>query len=110
MRTLKFVVNELNLTQDPNCDFSNLVPGTEGYLRAEFSFSPEWNGCVKVAGFWSAMGVEYPPQPLTDGCSCMIPAEALKKQIFKIEILGKRNDGITLKTNRVTVTQDGGRE
>lgn len=110
MRTLKFIVNDQIITQDPNCDFNNLVPGTEGYLKAEFSFSPEWKDCVKVAGFWSAMGVEYQPQVLADGYSCMIPADALKKQIFKIEILGKKRGGITLKTNRVTVTQDGGRE
>lgn len=110
MRTLKFIVNKQIISCDPNCDFSNLIPGTEGYLRAEFSFSPEWDGCAKVAGFWSAMGIEYPPQALTDGVSCMIPAEALKKQIFKIEILGKNNHGVTLKTNRVVVTQDGGRE
>ena len=39
MRTLKFIVEGQIIKQDPNCDFSNLVPGTEGYLRAEFSFS-----------------------------------------------------------------------
>ena len=40
MRTLKFIVEGQIIKQDPSCDFTNLVPGTEGYLRAEFSFSP----------------------------------------------------------------------
>lgn len=106
MRTLKFIVENQIIKQDPRCDFTNLVPGTEGYIRATFSFSPEWNGYVKVAGFYSAMGSEYPPQPIVNGC-CIIPAEALKKQIFKIQIVGKKGD-LKLTTNKVTVSQDGG--
>ena len=39
MRTLKFIVDGQILRQDPTCDFSNIVPGTEGYLIAEFAFS-----------------------------------------------------------------------
>ena len=107
MRTLKFIVEGQIIKQDPNCDFSYLVPGTEGYLRAEFSFSPEWNGCVKVASFWSAVGDEYPPQVLTDGMSCIIPAEATQRYAFKVGVIGK---GATVKllTNRAIVKQNGG--
>ena len=107
MRTLKFIVDGLIIKQDPNCDFSNLVPGTEGYLRAEFSFSPEWNGCVKVASFWSAVGDEYPPQVLTDGASCIIPTEATQRYAFKIGMIGK-NATTKLLTNKVIVKQNGG--
>lgn len=107
MRTLKFIVEGQVIKQDPKCDFTNLVPGTEGYLRAEFSFSSEWNKCAKVASFWSATGDEYPPQALSDGRSCVIPAEAAKKYAFKIAVLGMGN-GIKLTTNKVAVKQDGG--
>ena len=41
MRTLKFIVNGQIIKQDPKCDFSNLIPASEGYLVAEFSFSKE---------------------------------------------------------------------
>lgn len=107
MRTLKFIVNDQIITKDPSCDFSGLVPGTEEYLQAHFSFSPEWKGCVKVATFYSLMGHEYPPQVLTDGATCMIPAEALKKRIFKIQVVGKR-DELKILTNKVIVDQNGG--
>lgn len=110
MRTLRFIVNDQIIAQDPKCDFSGLIPGTEGYLQAEFAFSPEWNGCAKVAAFFSPMGKEYPPQILKDGKTCMIPSEALKKQVFKIQVLG-RKDGVKSKkliTNKVTVSQNGG--
>ena len=107
MRTLKFVVEGQIIKQDPNCDFTNLVPGTEGYLRAEFSFSPEWKGCAKVASFWSAVGDEYPPQVLADGKSCLIPAEATQRYAFKVGVVGK--SGMTrLTTNTVIVKQNGG--
>lgn len=106
MRTLKFIVDGQIVTLDPNCDFSNLVPGSEGYLRAEFIFSPEWRDCVKVASFWSAMGEEFKPQILNDN-ACMIPAEATKRMTFRVQVLGKKN-GYKIITNKVDVNQTGG--
>lgn len=107
MRTLKFKVDKQIIEKDPDCDFENLVPGTEGYLQAEFSFSSEWNSCVKVATFHSMIGKEYPPQPLVGGKYCMIPAEALKKKRFMVGVAGKK-DGRKLTTNKVLVVQNGG--
>lgn len=109
MRILKFVVHDQIIEKDPECDFENLVPGTEGYLRADFSFSPEWDGCVKAAAFYSMMGTEYPPQFLIKGTYCIIPAEALKRREFKIQVIGKGTDGKRLTTNKLVVSQDGGK-
>lgn len=108
MRTLRFIVEDQLIKPDPNCDFAGLIPGTEGYLKAEFSFSPEWAGCVKVATFWSVMGEEYPCALLVDGKSCVIPKEALKKQKFKIAMVGRRGE-FNILTNKVTVDQNGGK-
>lgn len=107
MRTLYFNVNKQILDKDPNCDFDNLVPGTEGYLQASFSFSSDWNNCAKVIGFFSMMGAEYEPQVLKDGSTCIIPAEALKNRSFKIQVMGRGTNGVQLKTNKVVVTQSG---
>lgn len=109
MRTLKFIVDGLVIKQDPNCDFSGLVPGSDGYLEAAFTFSPEWNGCAKGAGFFSFLGTEYEPKLLKND-RCVIPAEALSKRKFKIQIIGQAKDGSkTLTTNKVTVSQNGGK-
>ena len=105
MRTLKFIVNKQIIIRDPSCDFSGLVPGTEGYLRAEFCFSKDWDGCVKVASFLSSTGHEFEPRVLEDGLSCDIPSEALTKRAFKIQVLGK-GENLKLVTNKVTVLQD----
>lgn len=106
MRTLKFKVEGQIITKDPECDFSNLVPGTTGYLRAEFTFSEEWDNTVKVAAFWRN-GNECPPQILKDGRSCIIPDEALTSRQFKISVLGKNNNK-KLTTNKIEVVQNGG--
>lgn len=108
MRTLKFIVQNQIIEKDPDCDFNDLVPGTEGYLQASFSFSPEWNDCVKVAAFYSQMGTEYEPQILRDGKTCMIPSEALKRRVFKVQVVGQ-NSSKRLTTNRLAVYQNGGK-
>ena len=108
MRILRFIVENQIIKQDPTCDFTNLIPGSEGYLEAEFSFSKEWDNCAKVAAFYSPLGKEYPPRVLADGKSCVIPFEALEKKTFKIQVIGKKKD-FKIKTNKVVVCQNGGR-
>lgn len=103
MRTLKFIVEGQSIKPDPHCDFSGLVPGTGGYLKAEFTFSKEWTSTPKVAAFYSRLGKEYQPQHLTNGKSCMIPSEASSKRIFKVQILGKNG----LVTNKLEIDQKG---
>lgn len=110
MKTLRFIVENQIIKKDPNCDFSYLVPGTKGYLIAEFSFSKEWEGMAKVVGFYSPLGREYPPRALADGKTCVIPFEALDKRIFKIQVIGQSPDfKQKLKTNKVAVYQNGGK-
>ena len=59
MKTSRFIVENQILKLDPTCDCSDLVPGTKGYLNAEFSFSKEWDDMAKVVGFYSPLGREY---------------------------------------------------
>ena len=107
MRTLYFDVDKQVISKDPQCDYSNLVVGSEGYLELSFRFSKEWDGFVKVAAFYSPLGREYPPRNLADGKSCVIPFEALEKRSFKVQVIGKKNDS-RLKTNKLVVHQNGG--
>lgn len=106
MRTLKFIVEGQIIRPDPSCDFSGLVPGSEGYLRAEFSFSKDWVNTIKVVSF-SRHNTEFTPKALSDGVSCEIPPDALKNRYFQISVLGKRGDFV-LTTNKVTIQQNGG--
>lgn len=109
MRTLNFIVTGQTISLDPNCDFSGLVPGTKGYIQAEFSFSKEWDGCVKVAAFFSNLGEEYEPKIIDNKLTCIIPSEALRKSIFKVQVIGQKYE-LKLCTNKVVVYQKGGNE
>lgn len=109
MRTLNFIVDGQLIEKDPKCDFSGLVPGSEKYLKAKFTFSSEWSGLLKVVGLWSRLGAEYPPQVLEKDNTCIIPAEALGSKYFKIQVIGKRKkDGFRLTTNKLEICQNGG--
>lgn len=104
MRTLKFIVNGQIVKPDPDCDFSGLVPGSRECLKAEFTFSKEWQNTTKVVAFYSRLGHEYPPQALKDGKTCTIPIEATSRRVFKVQILSKNG----LVTNRLEIDQGGG--
>ena len=108
MRTLKFIVDGQTISLDPDCDFSGLTPGAEGYLVAKFSFSPEWNDTTKVAAFFSNLGREFQPQIIKADRTCTIPIEAVAKSIFKVQVIGQRG-AYKISTNKVKVYQKGGR-
>ena len=102
MRTLKFIITAQNIQKDPDCDFTGIVAGTQGYLQAEFLFSQEWQGC-RMAAIFSCMRKEY-PQPIKNG-SCVIPAEALEWDNFGVRVVGQR-DSYRITTNEVKVKQE----
>lgn len=112
MRTLRFIVDDGVIKQDPSCDFSGLFPGRNPSIRAEFVFSSEWDNAVKVAAFWSVLDAEYEPQALIND-SCIIPAEALSRASFKIQVIGKKvkpgYSATSLATNKLTIRQTGGK-
>lgn len=102
MRTLKFNTVEQTLRKNPNCDFSDLVSGTEGYLNAEFDFSSEWFGCKKAAVFTSTTGSNYPVPIVNNHCD--IPKEVLTDYYFKVHVVGIKDD-YKLVTNDIRVNQ-----
>lgn len=102
MRTLKFIITGQKITKDPDCDFSGIVAGTEGYLRAEFSFSEEWQGC-RMAAVFSSLRKEY-PRPIKNG-SCEIPAEALAWDYFGVRVVGQR-ENYRITTNEIKIKQE----
>ena len=112
MRTLRFIVENGILKEDPSCDFTGLFPGKNPEIQAKFTFSKEWDNTVKVAAFWSMLDSEYEPQALQDG-ACIIPAEALTRASFKIQVIGKKTRPVfeqqKLSTNKLTIRQTGGK-
>lgn len=104
MRILKFIANHQTLKADPRCNFKNIVPGTEHYLVAKFSFGDGWNNCKVAASFW-CLGKEYPVLLEANG-QCVIPKEALTWSNFKVSLTGINGD-YKITTNKVLVLQEG---
>ena len=107
MRVLDFIVDKQILTKDPKCDFTNIIPGSKGYLRAKFGFSEDWDDCIKVVEF-SYGKTEYPPQRIDESNECEIPPGALKNPSFNIGVFGRR-EGFEISTNKISIDQNGGK-
>lgn len=101
MKTIKFKVEGDRIIKDPTCDFSNFSKAN--FLIAEFSFSSEWDGFTKVAGF-SKGGKELEPRYLINGNTFEVPREAFKGPFFRMYIVGKRGDE-KLKTKTTIVSE-----
>lgn len=100
MRTLEFTVESQRIRKKVDCDFSNLVAGSAGYLKAKFYFSDEWTNCKKAASFW--LGDEEHPILLDANDECVIPAEALTGNMFRVSVMGVRGEyKITSKKTKV---------
>ena len=109
MRTLLFNVKGQSIYPNSQADISGLVAGTEGYIRAKFRFSDDWNGCVRVVGFYSLDGKEFAPQRLDKENSCDIPSEALEYHEFEMRVLGKSKNYIII-TAPIRIRQFGGKK
>lgn len=105
MRTLKFIVEGLIIAKDPSCDFAGIVPGTKGYLQANFKFDYNWSGCEKIAVFTKQGSKDEIPVRIVNN-SCAIPDEVLVRRRFKLKVIGVK-PGLRLPTNVLEVKQDG---
>lgn len=101
MKVLDFTISGQSIKRDPRCDFTGIVAGSSGYLRARFHFSADWAGCKKVAVF-GCKGKEC-PVPLT-GNQCNIPAEALTGSAVQVFVVGQRGS-YRLATNTAAFPQ-----
>lgn len=104
MRALRFDVNRQLVRAAPDCDFSGIVPGSMGYLVAQFSFDDEWSGCKKAASFYGVNGIEE-ARPIVNGV-CEIPAQVLDGRFFEVCVTGIR-EGFRIRTNKMIVRQEG---
>lgn len=105
MRTLRFAVNAQRIIPDSNCDFSDIVPGTAGYLKAHFSFSAEWSGMAKVAEFRKYTCDDPVPAPIING-ECMVPEKVTGGKAWYVKVIGKRGD-VIIPTGICKVEQEG---
>lgn len=105
MRNLRFVVNGQEIKKSPDCDFSGLVSGTKGYLKAVFALSSDFNGCGVVAIFNSIKSGEKAVTLPIGKNECMIPDEVLTGSEFSVRLIGAKKD-FQITTNKCVVEQE----
>lgn len=103
MRELRFNVCEQTIGKAAGCDFDRIVAGTSNYLKARFEFDETWSGCRKAAIF-SFLDEEY-PAPIINN-ACMIPSEALAYGYFDVQVVGQKENGFRIITNKERVLQE----
>lgn len=105
MRILEFRVSGQSLQRQPGCDFSHIVANSVDYLRLKFHFDDvNWNGCKKVIVFWEN-DKQYPVL-LDENDSCNIPAKFSKEQRIEFSLVGGREDGYRINTNKRGIKQE----
>lgn len=103
-RVLEFDVDLQRITKNRDCDFSHIVAGSVGYLKAKFNFKDgQWGACKKAASFW--LNDEESAVLLDKSDMCLIPSEVLVGEKFYVSLTGASN-GFTITTNKTKVKQE----
>jgi len=102
MRTLEFITHGQKLLKNDTCDFSNIIPNSEHYLKIRIYFDNTWNGMIKAAVF-KERDIEIPV--LLTHCECEIPSEVLTRRSFSVRIEGKKDDTL-VRTNTIIIKQE----
>lgn len=109
MRVLEFDVKRQRLMKNKDCDFTGLIPGTEGYLHAKFNFDDDWTGCKKIVSFWvsdiNRLELNEYAVFLGEDDTCAIVPEALLHERFYISIIGTKPD-YKITTNKLKIEQE----
>lgn len=58
MRILRYKVQGQNIIRDSTCDFSNIVRGTNNYIKLVFEWDEDWKNKAKVISLRNAEGIE----------------------------------------------------
>ena len=110
MRLLEFQVNRQTLRKLPGCDFSNIVAGSSGYLRAKFHFSEDWNDYTKKVVEFVGEHSNCDAVLLDENFECDIPVQ--NGGFFKVTVYGAgepKDDTVpVINTNSMKVKQKVG--
>ena len=101
MRVLKFKVDKQRLKKGG--DFSHIIAGSKGYLRASFDFSEDWGECKKVAAFYDSKMNEHAVAIINGECS--VPDEVTDSNKFYVRVVGSGED-YRVKTGLFMVRQE----
>lgn len=88
MRILRYKVEGQNVIRDNTCDFSNIVRGTNNYIKLVFEFDEDWRYKAKVISLRNSEGVET---NLAFKENVVLPEIVTNGSMFSFVLYGKDN-------------------
>jgi hypothetical protein len=101
MRELHFDVAGQLLRRNKQCDFENIVRGSDNYLCLVFHFNQEWQGTKRVISFYDVDGKQT-NEIIQDRVT--VPVDVTHGSMFYFELTGKSNK-TRIVTNRTYIEQ-----
>lgn len=102
MRTLKYKVQGQNIIRDSGCDFSNIIKGSNNYIRLVFEWDEQWKNKAKVISLRNANGEEV---NVVLQSKIVLQEKTTKGSMFSFQIYGKEGEE-KIQTNREYVEQE----
>lgn len=86
MRILRYKVQGQNIVRDSTCDFSNIVRGTNNYIKLVFDWDEDWRYKAKAISFRNSEGIET---NLAVKESVVLPEIVTNGSMFSFVLYGK---------------------
>lgn len=102
MRDIILNLSEQTLSKIGSCDYSNIVRGSNDYLRIVLKIDIQWNNIAKVITVRTLGGIEY--NAIYESTGILLPKEVTKNSYFEVMVTGKNGNQI-VKTNSVIINQ-----
>lgn len=101
MRELHFDVTGQLLRRNKQCDFENIVRGSDNYLCLVFHFDNDWKETKRVISFYDVDGKQT-NEIIQDKVT--VPVDVTHGSMFYFELTGKSNK-TRITTNRMYIEQ-----
>lgn len=102
MRILRYKVQGQNIIRDNTCDFSNIVRGTNNYIKLVFEWDKQWKNKAKVISLRNANGEEV---NVVLQSKIVLQEKITKGSMFSFKIYGKEGEE-KIHTNREYIEQE----
>ena len=102
MRDITLNLSEQTLSKIGSCDYSNIVRGSNNYLRIVLKTDIQWNNMVKIITVRTLGGIEY--NTIYEHTGVLLPKEVTKNSYFEVLVTGKKGNQL-VKTNSVIINQ-----
>lgn len=102
MRDIILNLSEQYLGKIGNCDYTNIVRGSDNYLRIVLKCDIQWNNMVKVITVRTLGGIEY--NAIYEPTGLLLPEYVTQNSYFEVMVTGKKGNQL-VKTNSVIINQ-----